>query len=301
MEFRRLVRGTASWPELEGVVRELADRYDREGVRVEFLDADNWLSIPFVLDDDLFVKVITRQNTLVHTLFTTGRNLGAFSAGTEGFFERHETPYEMARHELEATRKVREIGVNAPEPIEAFEVDGFGVLVLEYLPEFRTLDEVDHERERELAPDLFETLRRIHDAGLAHGDVRAENVLVLDGEIYVIDATNVSEDGREDARSYDLASALAALEPLIGAPAAIDAALASYDPAELLAARRFLDFVAIRPDHDFAAAELKGEIEKRATADREAGGEGNGSGREGNGGRRVDPDGGAPSEADRST
>ena len=292
MEFRRLVRGTVSWPELEGVVRELADRYDRESVRVEFLDAGNWLSIPFVLDDDLFVKVITRQNTLVHTLFTTGRNLGAFSAGTEGFFQRHETPYEMARHELEATRKVRDIGVNAPEPIEAFEVEEFGVLVLEYLPEFRTLDEIDHERERELAPELFETLRRIHEAGLAHGDVRAENVLVLDGEIYVIDATNVSEDGQADARSYDLASALAALEPLIGATAAIDAALASYDPAELLAARRFLDFVAIRPDHDFDAAELKGEIEKRAAADRETR---RNSGSEADSGTRTS------SEADRST
>jgi tRNA A-37 threonylcarbamoyl transferase component Bud32 len=267
MELRRLVRGSVSWPELERVARELADRYDRETVRVEFLDADNWLSTPMVLDDDLFVKVITRQNTLVHTLFTTGRNLGAFSAGTEGFFERYETPYEMARHELEATRRVRELGVNAPEPIEALEVHDLGVVVLEYLPDFRTLDEVDHERERELAPALFDVLRRIHDGGLAHGDLRAENVLILDDEIYVIDATNVSDDGRADARSYDLASALAALEPLIGAAAAVDAALTAYEPAELLAARRFLDFVAIRPDHDFDAAELKGELEKRAAGD----------------------------------
>jgi len=265
MEFRRLVRGSVGWDELEAVVRELADRYDRETVRVEFLDADNWLSTPMVIDDDLFVKVITKQNTLVHMLFTTGRNLGAFSAGTEGFFERYETPYEMASHELEATRKVREIGINAPEPIEALEIGDLGVVVLEYLPDFRTLDEVDHERERELAPELFATLRRIHDAGLAHGDLRAENVLVLDDELYVIDATNVSEGGREDARSYDLASALAALEPLVGATVAVDAALTSYDPAELLAAGRFLDFVAIRPDHDFDAAELKGELEKRAT------------------------------------
>ena len=265
MELRRLVRGSVGWAELESVVRELADRYDRETVRVEFLDADNWLSTPMVIDDDLFVKVITKQNTLVHTLFTTGRNLGAFSAGTEGFFERYETPYEMANHELEATRKVREIGVNAPEPIEALEIGGLGVVVLEYLPDFQTLDEVDHERERELAPKLFGTLRQIHDAGLAHGDLRAENVLVLDDELYVIDATNVSEGGREDARSYDLASALAALEPLVGASVAVDAALTSYDPAELLAAGRFLDFVAIRPDHDFDAAELKGELEKRAT------------------------------------
>ena len=263
MELRRLVRGTVEWPELERVVRELAERYDRETVRVEFLDADNWLSTPMVIDDDLFVKVITRQNTLVHALFTTGRNLGAFSAGTEGFFERYRTPYEMARHELEATERVREIGVNAPEPIEALEIGDLGVVVLEYLPEFRTLDEIDHEREHELAPELFSTLRRIHDAGLAHGDLRAENVLVLDDELYVIDATNVSEAGRADARSYDLASALASLEPLIGASAVVDAALTSYSPDELLAARRFLDFVAIRPDHEFDAAGLKGELEKR--------------------------------------
>jgi len=57
---------------------------------------------------------------------------------------------------------------------------------------------------------------------------------------------------------------LAALEPLIGATATVDAAATAYTTAELLAARDFLDFVNIRPDHDFDAAALKGEIEKRA-------------------------------------
>lgn len=265
MEFRRLVRGRVEWADLERVARELADRYDREGMSIRFLEADNWLSTPMVVDDDLFVKVITKQNTLVHTLFTTGRNLGAFSAGTEGFFERYETPYEMARHELEATERMREIGVNAPEPIEALEIGGFGVVVLEYLPEFCTLDELDERSTVAVAPELFATLRTIHDAGLAHGDLRAENVLIRDGELYFIDATNVNEAGRDDASAYDLASALAALEPLIGTVATVDAAVTSYEPAELLAAERFLDFVAIRPDHDFDGAGLKGELEKRAT------------------------------------
>ena len=265
MSFRRLVRGSADWPALERVGRELADRYDRDHVRIEFLDADNWLSTPMVLDDDRFVKVITPQNTLVHTLFTTGRNLGAFSAGSEGFFERHETPYEMARHELEATRQVRALGVNTPEPIEALAVGDLGVVVAEYLPEFRTLDEFDAGRVVALAPALFATLRTIHDAGLAHGDLRAENVLVRDGELYVIDATRVSDDGRESARAYDLASALAAMEPLIGAADAVDAALDHYAVDELFAAERFLDFVAVRPDHEFDAAELTGELDKRAS------------------------------------
>ena len=264
MELRRLVRGRLDWPRLEAVALELAKRYDRDCVRVRFLEADNWLSTPMVLDEDLFVKVISRQNTLVHTLFTTGRNLGAFSAGTEGFFERFQTPYEMAEHELEATRRMRELGINAPEPIEAVEIDGLGVVVLEYLPEFRPLDRLDGEEARDAAAQLFGSLRTLHDAGLAHGDLRAENVLVLDGELYFIDATSVSDDAREDARAYDLASALAALEPVVGSRATIDAALSAYSTAELLAARRFLDFVAIRPDHEFDTTALKGELEKRA-------------------------------------
>lgn len=264
MELRRLVRGRLDWPQLETVAMELAERYDRECVHVRFLEANNWLSTPMVLDDDLFVKIISRQNTLVHALFTTGRNLGVFSAGTEGFFERFQTPYEMAKHELEATRRMRELGINAPEPIEAVEIDGYGVVVLEYLPQFRSLDELDPDVAHDVVDRLFDSLRTLHDAGLAHGDLRAENVLVLDGEVYFIDATSVNDDAREDARAYDLASALAALEPVVGPRDTIDAALSAYSTAELLQARRFLDFVAMRPDHEFDAAALKGELEKRA-------------------------------------
>jgi len=266
MELRRLLRGRVEWSRLEAVARELCERYDREEVRVRFLDADNWLSTPMVVDDEWFVKVISRQNSIVHGLFTTGRNLGAFSSGTEGFFEHFETPIEMARHELEATQRMREVGLNAPEPVETFEVDGLGIVVLEYLPDFRTLDELDEETEADLAPTLFEALRAMHEHDLLHGDLRAENVLILDEEIYFIDATNVREDGASDAKAYDVACALGALEPLIGGKRTVEAALAAYDPDELLTATRFLDFVNIRPDHDFDAALLKGEIEKHASS-----------------------------------
>ena len=282
MELRQFVRGRVEWPRLESVAVEIAERYGRDAVHVRFLDADNWLSTPMVVDEKWFVKVVSRQNSIVHALITTGRNLGAFSSGTEGFFEHFGTPYQMAEHELEATRKMRDIGLNAPEPIEAFEVGGLGVVVLEYLPEFRPLDEIDTERERELAPKLFAALKTLHDNGLAHGDLRAENVLILDGDLYFIDATSLREDvaggtatngeyapsvsdAREDSRSYDIACGLAALEPLIGARPAVEAAFESYSVEDLLAAREFLDFVNIRPDHDFDAAAVKGEIEKRAS------------------------------------
>ena len=264
MAVRRFVRGRVEWSRLEAVCREVAVRYGQSSVHVTFLDGDNWLSTPCVVDERWFVKVISPQNALVHALFTAGRNLGMFSSGTEGFFERFDSPLEMAEHELAATRRIREIGVNAPEPIEAFGHEELGVLVLEYLPAFRTLAELSPAETAAIAPALLASLERMHAAGFGHGDLRAENVLVADGELYVIDATSVRADATADARSYDLACALAVLEPTLGARAAVDLAHERYGIEALLAAHEFVGFVGMRPDHDFDAALLRGEIEKRA-------------------------------------
>ncbi|MFB6243121.1 MAG: RIO1 family regulatory kinase/ATPase [Halobaculum sp.] len=275
MDFRRLVRGSVAWPRLETVVRELLDRYDRAAGHVRFIEADNWLSTPFVLDGELFVKVVSRQNSVVHAVLTTGRNLGAVSSGEEGFFEHVSTPYEMAQREFEATERMRAVGVNAPEPVEVIEVDGLGVLVTEYLDGFEPIDALDAETVADLAPGLFADLATLHEHELAHGDLRAENVLVVDGERYFVDATSLREpdpefvshtDAREAARQYDVACALSALEPLVGARTAVDAAASAYPPADLLGAREYLGFVAVRPDHDFDGPALRGEIDERVGA-----------------------------------
>jgi tRNA A-37 threonylcarbamoyl transferase component Bud32 len=264
MDLRRLARGTVEWDRLEAVAREIADRYGRESVRVAFLDADNWLSTPMVVDDEWFVKVVTQQNSLVHALFTGARNLGAVTAGTENFFEHFETPLEMAEHDLAATARMREVGVDAPSPVEAFEVDGLGVLVLEYLPDSRPLDELDDAAVTEHVPAVFAALATVHENGLAHGDLQRENVLVQDGRPHFIDATKVSARGLDAARSYDLACALAAFAPRIGASDVVAAALEQYSAEDIVAARDFLDVVALRPDHTFDVQLVKGEIEAAA-------------------------------------
>ncbi|MFC3957172.1 RIO1 family regulatory kinase/ATPase [Halovivax cerinus] len=268
MDIRQLARGTIAWDRLELVARTLAERYDRDAVRVEFLTADNWLSTPCVIDEEWFVKIVSTQNTRVHSLLTAGRNAGALTAGASGFFDRFETPLEMVEHEYEATNRIREIGCHAPEPIEVFEVNGLGVLVLEYLPAFESLDELPEARVRTVAPDLFETLSTMHENGLAHGDIRAENLLVSEGRLHVIDATRVQAGRQSETSGYDLACALAVLEPRIGARDAVDVAARYYDGDALLAAREFLDFVRLRPDHGFDSTVLRGELEKGADLDR---------------------------------
>ena len=267
MAVRRILRSSVPWDDVEGLALELCERYDRDAVRIEFLEADNWLSVPMVVDDEWFVKVVSEQHSRLHALFTAGRNLGAFSAGVPGFFQHFGTAYDMAEHELAATRRMRDIGIDVPAPVEAFEYRGYGVVVLEYLAGFHTLDEADAAEAERLAPDLFAALARMHEAGLAHGDLREENVLVVDGVLYFIDATSVDSTPAsvESARGYDLACTLGSLTPHVGAAVAVGAALTAYDPSEVLAAGEFLDFVSLRPDLEFDVAGVKGEIEKAAT------------------------------------
>lgn len=262
MAIRRLIRGTVPEHELEAIAREALDRQGHTFESLRLLESDNWLSTPAVINDQYFLKVVSRRNTIVQGLLTASRNLGAYASGTEAFFERFDSPLEMAEHELAATVRMRELGVNAPEPVEAFEYGTYGVVVLEYLPDFETLDTVDTELARKLAPALFEALTTMHEAGLVHGDLRSDNVLIADEELYFIDATNVNGAALDEARAYDVACALAALEPRIGASEAVRAA-ADHCPGDvLLAAEQFLDVVNLRPDHDFVAVELTGEIDK---------------------------------------
>jgi hypothetical protein len=262
MAIRRLLRGDVPDAELEAVAREAAARQRTEFESVRPLEASNWLSTPAVVNEEFFLKVITRQHTILQGLLTTGRNLGVFSSGNDAFFERFDTPLEMAEHERRATVEMCALGVNAPEPLEAFEFGEYGVLVLEFLPAFQTLGELDRAAAEEIALDLFAALARMHDAGLAHGDLRSENVLVADGDLYFIDATKVSDEASDQARAYDVACALAALEPVVGATAAV-AAAAEHNPGDvLLAAEQYLGFVNLRPDHGFEALALRGEIEK---------------------------------------
>jgi tRNA A-37 threonylcarbamoyl transferase component Bud32 len=265
MPVRRLLRGTVPREDLEGVFAEFARRYDLGTVRVEFLEADDWLSVPCVVNGRWFLKVVSGTHSLVHAVLTTGRNLGAFSAGATGFFEQLWTPHELAAHELAATRRMREIGVAVPEPLGAFEHADHGVVVLEYLDGVRPLPALDRGAAERVDPRVFGSLARMHAAGLVHGDLRGENVLVMDGVPHFIDATSVDPGVVADARAYDLACALGSLTPHVGARTAVGAALAHYDPATLRRAEAFLRFATLRPDLAFDGCAVRGEIE-RATA-----------------------------------
>ncbi len=244
MPFKSFLRGDSS-VELSEVEEALEEYYDVEDLEASPIDGDNWLSVPLVVDDEYFVKVVTPQNTYTHSVFTLARNIGARVAGSMPFFESFDSPLEMAEHELKAAERMRKAGVNAPEPLDVVPVDGSALLVFEYLDGFHTLGDVDVDEE--ILEEVFVNLRRLHENGLAHGDFSLENVLVVDDHVYFIDATNLSNGSRDDAVSYDLACAIGALSTQLPPSEVVAAAFDHYSEDDVVHAADFLVVVRLRP------------------------------------------------------
>jgi len=259
------VRGDSS-VNLDDVEDVLREECGIKEVELSTLDGDNWLSVPLVANDEFFVKVVTSQNTLAHSFFTTMRNLGIRVSGKGPFFETYASPVEMARHEFEAAEKMREIGIRTPRPIDVVEGDDeeTALLLFEYLEGFETLSDV--EIDAETMREVFCLLRRLHDNGLAHGDFSLENVLIVEDDIYFIDSTNISEEGHDDAVAYDLACALGAFSSRVPPKDVVEAASEFFDAEDLRHAADFLVVVRLRPgiEDGFSVFEIRRAVENLA-------------------------------------
>lgn len=91
------------------------------------------------------------------------------------------------RKEFANLQRAREAGVCVPEPITTER----NVLVMEYAGDehgrARRLVEVEIENPETAYEVIREYARRLYDAGLVHGDLSEYNVVVHDGQLYVID------------------------------------------------------------------------------------------------------------------
>ncbi|MGD0699561.1 MAG: lysylphosphatidylglycerol synthase transmembrane domain-containing protein [Trebonia sp.] len=97
------------------------------------------------------------------------------------------------------------------------------------------------------ATALFAALRRLHDTGVAHRDVRAGNVF-MSGSRAGFCSLDAAEPGASElARRLDLAQALATLAASCGPGGAVAALRAGYGPVDQVAVAAVLQPVALAP------------------------------------------------------
>ena len=97
------------------------------------------------------------------------------------------------------------------------------------------------------ATSLFASLRRLHDAGVAHRDVRPGNVFMSGNRAGFCSLDAAQPGASELARRLDLVQALATLAVTCGPADAVAALRAGYGPVDEVAVAAVLQPVALAP------------------------------------------------------
>ncbi len=200
---------------------EVRTRLRRVGMAVRdiaFVDADARGSAPLVITMEdgqtLFGKVLNSQHRSADMLFKALRR-AAYSRVED------ETPYvsakQQAEHEVLLTMLARAAGVRVTPSIQIVADDPSDALVVQAAIDGVGFDE--HLAERgvsdELLRDVLGQVALLHEARIAHRDLRPANFVVDRGgeEAYVVDFGFAQTSATERRRAWDVAELLAGLAP----------------------------------------------------------------------------------------
>jgi tRNA A-37 threonylcarbamoyl transferase component Bud32 len=123
-----------------------------------------------------------------------------------------------AEREWRALVALRAAGLPVPAPLAlGAQPDGDRLLVLEWIDGVPLAQALlaRFARRRAIVTELGALLRRVHEAGFAHGDLHAGNVLVASGGPVLLDWQHAPRHARAAAKRADLAQLEHALAPLV--------------------------------------------------------------------------------------
>jgi uncharacterized membrane protein YbhN (UPF0104 family) len=123
----------------------------------------------------------------------------------------------------------RQAGVNCPSVLLFGQMPGETLVLLTTVPSGPPLDAAVSVADAAL---VFVSLRALHRSGIAHRDLRPENLFVSEKSAGFRSLDAAVPAASELARRLDLAQALATLAPAVGAPGAISALTEGYGPVD---------------------------------------------------------------------
>jgi tRNA A-37 threonylcarbamoyl transferase component Bud32 len=196
-----------------------------------------------------FGKIIGNTEMITERTIQLFKNLYLASNDREMMFGAIQSPEEMTKYQYRVLQEIYNLGIPTAKPLGFHSIDGkLYLLVAEFL-DAKPISTVT-----EINPEILETvfgyLRKMHQKGIYHGDIKPENIMVGD-RIYIIDIGNLSDTASPNLKqAYDLACQIASFVGCCQLETIIKIARKFYSRNELKAAVEFMDLVQKRPDID---------------------------------------------------
>ena len=170
---------------------------------------------------------------------------------------------------LQQARSLRQSGFDAVPEVLDFGVGQFGLMLVTRWVEGETLvawlaTEPTARRRAVVALSLFNAVRRLHGLGLSHGDLKAENTVVTEERVVLLDVPDLSADGDEGLTVGSVPPALESASPqhrdLFAATQLALGLLSEEFPNTRKDAARALELGEALPPVDLLAETLQAEL-----------------------------------------
>jgi tRNA A-37 threonylcarbamoyl transferase component Bud32 len=248
---------------LREIRRIMAENYGLHRVSIRPIGSDgSRLSIPVkIIGQDraghgvrYFGKILRMSDVVSDRSMQFAKNLYLEVTAVAPVFGFTDTPEEMVRKQFDGLAAIQRSGVPTPRPLGFHRIrDGMWMLVAEFvdaapLSEWKecTAEQID---------TVFGYLKRLHDRGIYHGDIKPENIMLGD-RIYLVDTGVLRKDTDPSKKqAYDLACLLCTFLERHSADGAVEGALRHYSTREVREAVEYVDFVQQRQDFHFTNEE----------------------------------------------
>jgi tRNA A-37 threonylcarbamoyl transferase component Bud32 len=197
-----------------------------------------------------FGKILGSSDLTVAASIQFFKNIYLHMNAQDPIFESSRSAEDMARDQYESLKAIHALGIPTAHPFGYHRVDGGLWLVVAAFLDARPMAETGNVTPEQLAT-VFRYLKKMHDHGVFHGDLKPENIMVGD-QIYLLDVGRFRQGvSKANKRAYDLVCLICSLLECAPAEKVVAIARKYFPRRDMRAGADYLDLVQRRPDINF--------------------------------------------------